>query len=70
MSESGWDIGNGTGVVGEPTGPEMGLWEHQQDRKWAVVEPKAKLGCVSTNRTGNGDVGEPLDRNWAGGEPI
>jgi len=29
MSESGSDIGNGTGVVGEPIGPELGMWENK-----------------------------------------
>jgi len=28
MSESGSDIGNGIRVVGEPIGPEMGMWEN------------------------------------------
>ena len=29
MSESAMDIGNGTGAVGEPIGPELGMWENQ-----------------------------------------
>jgi len=51
MSESGSDIGNGTGVVGEPIGPELRMWENQQDRNW---------GCGRSNRTGTGDVEEPI----------
>jgi hypothetical protein len=36
----------------------MGMWENQYYRNWAVVELKSELGCVRTNKTGTGEVGE------------